>query len=243
MTGVQNSPDTFSPGSRAAADGDIVEYQLRAGQNVENPVGRTASVYDHLCGRYPNDGKPPPGDVQIAGASGISVRAGDGQPVSASGENDGVVSAPPVRGDDGAAQAFFIGCVLSVPDYQDAGVCLGLEYRAKAYHPEKQLGEQPFHKGRSLGGRHGYFYQDSQISQRNFQRPRCQAGLHQAPRTASRPGSQREGMGLSVGPSGAFPSSWLLRAGTARGPIPSLMQPWGHWHVLIWGFTWPEFSV
>ena len=32
-------------------------------------------------------------------------------------------------------------------------------------------------------------------------------------------------MGLSVGPSDVFPLSWLLRAGTARGPFRSLMQP------------------
>ena len=44
-------------------------------------------------------------------------------------------------------------------------------------------------------------------------------------RIASRP-SQHEGMGLRVGPFGAFSSSWPLRAGTARGPIQSLMQPW-----------------
>ena len=141
MTGVENSAATFTTGSGAAADGDVGEYQLCAGQNVENPVARTASVYDHLCGRYPNDGEPPPGDVQIAGASGIFARAGDDQPVSAFGQYDGVVPAPAIRGDDGAAQTFFIGCVLSVPDYEDAGVCLGLEYRAKADHPEEQLGE------------------------------------------------------------------------------------------------------
>jgi hypothetical protein len=44
-------------------------------------------------------------------------------------------------------------------------------------------------------------------------------------RTANRPGSQRVGMGLGVGPSGAFLPSWPLRTGTVRGPIQSLMQP------------------
>ena len=32
-------------------------------------------------------------------------------------------------------------------------------------------------------------------------------------------------MGLGVGPSGAFSPSWPLRAGTARDPIQSWMQP------------------
>ena len=49
-------------------------------------------------------------------------------------------------------------------------------------------------------------------------------------RTASRPGSQRVEMGLSFGPSDAFWPSWPLRAGTARDPIQSLMQPW----IALW---------
>src|ERR1035441_6157058 len=44
-------------------------------------------------------------------------------------------------------------------------------------------------------------------------------------RTANRPGSQRVGMGLGVGPSGAFLPSWPLRTGTVSGPIQNLMQP------------------
>src|ERR1022692_1879318 len=44
-------------------------------------------------------------------------------------------------------------------------------------------------------------------------------------RTANRLGSQRVGMGLGVGPSGAFLPSWPLRTGTVRGPVQSLMQP------------------
>src|ERR1017187_284784 len=44
-------------------------------------------------------------------------------------------------------------------------------------------------------------------------------------RTANCPGSQRVGMGLGVGPSGAFLPSWPLRTGTVRGPIQSLIQP------------------
>src|ERR1017187_4040338 len=38
-------------------------------------------------------------------------------------------------------------------------------------------------------------------------------------RTVNRPGSQRVGMGLGVGPSGAFLPSWPLRTRTVRGPI------------------------
>src|ERR1035438_3805626 len=48
---------------------------------------------------------------------------------------------------------------------------------------------------------------------------RIGAELRQAlDRTANRPGSQRVGMGLGVGPSGAFLPSWPLRTGTVRGP-------------------------
>jgi NADH-quinone oxidoreductase subunit C len=54
----------------------------------------------------------------------------------------------------------------------------------------------------------------------------CGAGLRQAPRTARRSGSQRMEMGLGVGPAGTFSPSYPLRAGTARGPPQSLMQPW-----------------
>ncbi len=78
LTGVEDSTAAFAAGGCAATDGDLSKYQLRAGQNVEDPVARTGSVNDHLCGRHANDGQPPPSDVQIAGVGRCLARSGDG---------------------------------------------------------------------------------------------------------------------------------------------------------------------